>query len=115
MLIIYTFLILKGDEGSIAEIKKPKMKKKKKRDINVKPPTAEEMSRLRETENLFHSNLFRMQIEEMIKEVKTKKNERKNMKQWLEKLTQFLLDVDDVPNFTVSRSYIGSHIYILGL
>lgn len=53
------------------------------------------MIRLRETENLFHSNLFRMQIEEMLKEVKPKKVERKQIKPWLEKIKDFLLKLDD--------------------
>lgn len=59
----------------------------------MKPPTAEEMIRLRETENLFHSNLFRMQIEEMIKEVRPKKSERKQMKSWLESLKGLFLNM----------------------
>jgi len=36
-------------------------KKKLKKDL-FKPPTAEEMTHLRETENLFHSNLFRLEV-----------------------------------------------------
>ena len=63
------------------------------------------MSRLRETENLFHSNLFRMQIEEMIKEVKTKKSERKSMKSWLAKLKNYILEMDDIPNCSVSTEF----------
>ncbi|XP_054288165.1 nucleolar protein 6-like [Macrosteles quadrilineatus] len=74
---------------------KKKKKKKKVSTADMKPPTAEEMIRLRETENLFHSNLFRMQIEEMLKEVKPKKVERKQIKPWLEKIKDFLMKVDD--------------------
>ena len=28
----------------------------------MKPPTSQEMNALRETENLFHSNLFKLQV-----------------------------------------------------
>lgn len=74
---------------------KKKKKKKKTSAADLKPPTAEEMIRLRETENLFHSNLFRMQIEEMIKEVKPKKMERKQIKPWIESLQELFLNLAD--------------------
>ncbi|KAG8276705.1 Nucleolar protein 6 [Homalodisca vitripennis] len=74
---------------------KKKRKKKKLSTANMKPPTAEEMIRLRETENLFHSNLFRMQIEEMIKEVRPNKAVRKQVKPWIEKLRELLLNIDE--------------------
>lgn len=74
---------------------KKKKRKKKTTAADLKPPTAEEMIRLRETENLFHSNLFRMQIEEMIKEVKPKKMERKQIKPWLENLKELFLNLAD--------------------
>lgn len=83
-------------------------KKKKKITVSTKPPTAEEMSRLRETENLFHSNLFRMQIEEMIKEVRTKKVERKSMKTWLEKLKNYILEMDDLPDCSLHNKRVNS-------
>lgn len=85
-----------GNDSDQKDMEKAK-KKKKKITVSTKPPTAEEMSRLRETENLFHSNLFRMQIEEMLKEVRTKKVERKSMKSWLEKLKNYIMEMDDLP------------------
>ncbi|KAI4493829.1 hypothetical protein M0804_002005 [Polistes exclamans] len=55
----------------------PKKKKKLKNDL-YKQPTVEELNQLRETETLFHSNLFRLQIEELLAEVKLK-NKYKNL------------------------------------
>ena len=37
-------------------------KKKKFKGSLYKPPTSSELNELKETENLFHSNLFRMQV-----------------------------------------------------
>ena len=36
--------------------------KKRFKGSLYKPPTSSELNELRETENLFHSNLFRMQV-----------------------------------------------------
>lgn len=90
-----------NDDGS-SPPKKKRKKKKKPNAADTKPPTAEEMIRLRETENLFHSNLFRLQIEEMIKEVRTRKSERNQMKYWLEQLKEFLLNININENTGVS-------------
>lgn len=43
------------------EFKEENPKKKLKKHL-YKPPTAEELNNLRETESLFHSNLFRLQV-----------------------------------------------------
>ncbi|XP_039291239.1 nucleolar protein 6-like [Nilaparvata lugens] len=65
-------------------------KKKKKTPVSRAPPTVEEMTRLRETETLFHSNLFRMQIEELLRQVRTKKRERRLARIWLESVIKQL-------------------------
>lgn len=83
---------------------KKKKRKKKTTAADSRPPTAEEMIRLRETENLFHSNLFRMQIEEMIKEVKPKKMERKQIKPWLESLKELFINLADSEDLEVRFS-----------
>jgi len=74
-------------------------KRKKKQNIDsskrVKPPTAEEMNKLRETENLFLSNMFRLQIDEMLKEVKPKQATLDKIKEWFDKFTiAFVQDMD---------------------
>lgn len=58
------------------------IKKKKLQNDLYKQPTVEELSQLRETETLFHSNLFRLQIEELIAEVKLKNKYKKLFDEW---------------------------------
>lgn len=53
------------------------------------------MIRLRETEGLFHSNLFRMQIEEVLLEVKPNKKDTKAIKTWLEKFIKYLSKIPE--------------------
>ncbi|XP_075220979.1 nucleolar protein 6 Mat89Ba isoform X2 [Lycorma delicatula] len=85
----------KIDEVSAVESEHESVKKKKKISISRKPPTAEEIIRLKETESLFHSNLFRMQIEEVLLEVKPKKKDSKAIKIWLEKFLKFLSEIPE--------------------
>ncbi|XP_051895991.1 nucleolar protein 6 [Pristis pectinata] len=78
------------------------MKKKQKTDIGLigapklskrelyKPPTSEELNQLKETENLFHSTLLRMQIEELLKEVKLKEKKRKTIDAFLHEVNNLL-------------------------
>ncbi|XP_034948834.1 nucleolar protein 6 [Chelonus insularis] len=64
-------------------------KKKFKRENDLyKPPTVEELNQLRETENLFHSNLFRLQTEEILAEVKLADKYKKRFDVWYEKFKQ---------------------------
>lgn len=67
----------------------------------MKPPTAEEMIRLKETENLYQSNLFRLQIEEMISELKPRKTDKNAIKHWLQNFRQFLTQLEDCENILV--------------
>ncbi|XP_014773515.1 nucleolar protein 6 isoform X1 [Octopus bimaculoides] len=68
-------------------------------DKNVIPPTAEEMKEYKEIENLQHSSLFRMQIKELLSEVKV--SFAKRMK--IEKSVQKLVDV--LQNLPKGESY----------
>ena len=47
-------------------------RKKLKQSHLYKAPTADELNSLRETENLFHSNLFRMQVRQTLNPHTTK-------------------------------------------
>lgn len=61
--------------------------KKQKVDKNsalFKQPTVEELNELNETKNLFHSNLFRMQIQEILGETKIKEKYTKFVNSWIE-------------------------------
>uniref|UniRef100_A0A8C5RMW5 Nucleolar protein 6 n=1 Tax=Laticauda laticaudata TaxID=8630 RepID=A0A8C5RMW5_LATLA len=61
-----------------------------------KVPTNEELSHLKETENLFHSNLLRLQIEELLKEV-TLKNRKQRIEAFLHEISTLLNNVPEVP------------------
>lgn len=78
-----------------------KRKKKHNSDGNkrIKPPTVEELNKLRETENLFLSNMFRLQIDEMLKEVKPKPATLDKIKEWFDKLVVFLLQDMDTSDY----------------
>ena len=72
-----------------------------------KPPTVEEINHLKETENLFHSNLFRMQVEELLKEVKKPQKYTKFIDEWVGKFKKFLksLKSQDEPVALAEISY----------
>lgn len=63
-----------------------------------KPPTVEEINRLKETENFYHSNLFRLQVEEMLSEVKVKFKVLNYIEHWLGDFRKFLRTVKDADN-----------------
>ncbi|XP_053148481.1 nucleolar protein 6 isoform X2 [Hemicordylus capensis] len=60
-----------------------------------KPPTNEELSRLKETENLFHSNLLRLQIEELLKEVTLKEKRKQKIDSFLHEINALLSRVPE--------------------
>lgn len=102
-------------EGNVNS-KKGISKKRKYEDIPVteppqqnskkhlyKPPTVEELNNLKETENLYNNNLFRLQIDELISEV-TIKNKRKNaVSAWMQKFEDFL---ETIPEYEFLLSSI---------
>ncbi|XP_011199352.2 nucleolar protein 6 [Bactrocera dorsalis] len=71
------------------------VKLKKPTGEKVKPPTLEEINELKETRNLFHSNLFRLQVKEMLAEVKIKDKYTNYINNWLERFKQFLNELQD--------------------
>lgn len=58
-------------------------------------PTAHELNRLQETENLFNSNLFRLQVEEILQEVKVKEKTEKKFQQWFTTFKDHLNTISD--------------------
>ncbi|KAH1001156.1 hypothetical protein HUJ04_013403 [Dendroctonus ponderosae] len=74
---------------------------KSKKSELFKPPTIEELSNLKVTENLFNNNLFRLQIEELIKEVAIKQKRRKALQVWLDSLAASLQQLPE-HSFTLS-------------
>lgn len=67
-----------ADASSSAEAPK----KLKKSDL-YKPPTAEELNNLKEVETLFHSNLFGLQLSDMLKEISPKDKHVHQLDAWL--------------------------------
>uniref|UniRef100_A0A1B0CTL3 Nucleolar protein 6 n=1 Tax=Lutzomyia longipalpis TaxID=7200 RepID=A0A1B0CTL3_LUTLO len=66
-------------------------RKRTKWDLK-KAPTAEEINVLKESSNLYHSNLFRMQVEEMLKEIaKVQTKHRNYIENWLIDFNKFLM------------------------
>ncbi|XP_077278515.1 nucleolar protein 6 Mat89Ba [Temnothorax americanus] len=72
----------------------PKKKKKFENSL-YKQPTVEELSQLRETENLFHSNLFRLQIEEVLNEVRLKDKYKALFEIWFGKLKAAIESIEE--------------------
>ncbi|VVC45437.1 Hypothetical protein CINCED_3A008556 [Cinara cedri] len=86
------------------------MKRKKKQNNDgskrIKPPTAEELNKLRETENLFLSNMFRLQIDEMLKEVKPKQSTMDKINEWFDKFTVAL--VQDMDTSCYKKEFLSN-------
>ena len=79
-----------------------KPSKKSKNDL-YKAPTVEELNELKETQNLYNNNLFRLQIEELIKEVKIKPKHRKTFTAWFD---QFQTLLTNLPEYNITLSDI---------
>lgn len=70
-------------------------KKKSKHTENVKPPTLEEIKELRDTQNLFHSNLFKLQVKEMLEELQLKSKFTSYIETWLESFKEAVSEFED--------------------
>ncbi|KOC59379.1 Nucleolar protein 6, partial [Habropoda laboriosa] len=79
----------------------PKKKKKLNKDL-YKPPTVEELNQLRETENLFHSNLFRLQIEEMLNEVRIKDKYKRLFDAWYKSFEKTIESIPQTEQYELS-------------
>uniref|UniRef100_A0A8C3UNR9 Nucleolar protein 6 n=1 Tax=Catharus ustulatus TaxID=91951 RepID=A0A8C3UNR9_CATUS len=62
-----------------------------------KPPTSEELTQLKETEDLFHSSLLRLQIEELLKEVTLKETKKKKIDAFLHEINNLLGAIPETP------------------
>ncbi|XP_033607618.1 nucleolar protein 6 isoform X3 [Cryptotermes secundus] len=81
---------------------KEKRKKVKPVDAGLyKPPTVKELNQLRETENLFHSNLFRLQIQEMLKEVNIRAKYRTLFHCWMEDFKKTLENIEEYEDYDI--------------
>ncbi|XP_076350241.1 nucleolar protein 6 Mat89Ba isoform X2 [Tachypleus tridentatus] len=82
--------------------KLPKKFGKLSKEELFKPPSRSELNNLKETEMLFHSNLFKMQTEELLKEVKVKPKWKKKFEPWLHALKEYLSHLKETPEYELS-------------
>ncbi|XP_063894917.1 nucleolar protein 6 [Helicoverpa armigera] len=76
-------------------------------------PTVNELNRLQETENLFNSNLFRLQIDEIIQEVKIKEKTEKRFQQFFTELKNHLLSIpQDGTDYDLSEETLAKKLKV---
>ncbi|KAM4576086.1 nucleolar protein 6 [Odontesthes bonariensis] len=67
-----------------------------------RPPTAEELNQLKETESLFHCSLLKMQMEELLKEVALSERKRRHIDSFIQTITSLLQTVPESPEVEVN-------------
>lgn len=82
-----------------------KQPSKKQRKELYKQPTAEELNQLRETENLFNSNLFRLQIEELLSEIQVKQKYKNIFEVWYRTFLNVIENLPEHDDVTLSQLY----------
>ncbi|KAF8767785.1 Nucleolar protein 6 like protein [Argiope bruennichi] len=103
------------DSDSVTVQNKSKRKKKadfsrKRRKLNA--PTAEELNELREAETLFQSNLLKMEIEELMKELKEHLPEKEKIHQWLETFKEFLRNIPETSPVSIEDLALENDVKI---
>ncbi|KAM5191929.1 nucleolar protein 6-like [Mantella aurantiaca] len=76
-----------------SKAKNPKPAKVKKTDLN-KPMSTEELIKMKEAEQMYHTSLLHMQIEELLQEVKLKEKRRKSIDDFLKVVSG---DIEKIP------------------
>ncbi|XP_073474509.1 nucleolar protein 6 [Aquarana catesbeiana] len=79
-----------------SKAKNPKPAKMKKSDLN-KPMTTEELIKLKEAEQTYHTSLLHMQIEELLQEVKLKEKRRKTIDDFLKEISNLIEKIPESP------------------
>nr|XP_020450136.1 nucleolar protein 6 [Monopterus albus] len=67
-----------------------------------RPPTAEELSQLKEAESLFHCSLLKMQMEELLKEIALSERRKQHIDSFIQTVTNLLQTVPESPEVEVS-------------
>ncbi|GFR09020.1 nucleolar protein 6 [Trichonephila clavata] len=75
-------------------------------------PTAEEINNLKEAEVMFLSNFFKMQIEELLKELKGKKPEKNIFQPWLQTLKDHLMNIPATSSSAIADFSLGKDVQI---
>nr|CAH7712161.1 unnamed protein product [Callosobruchus chinensis] len=68
---------------------------KKGKNELFRPPTVEELNALKETENLYNNNLFRLQIQELVAEVAIKNKRKRALSTWIDSFEKCLSNLDE--------------------
>lgn len=88
-------------------------KKRLKTKSLYRQPTVNELNRLQETETLFNSNLFRLQVEEIIQEVKVKEKTQKKFTQWFAELRNYLMSIPkDDTEYDLSENTLSKKLKV---
>jgi U3 small nucleolar RNA-associated protein 22 len=105
-----------GVSGDVSITKKTtKKRKNKSKDGNKAKKTksdekltAEEIKELKETEDLYHSSMFRLQIDETLKEVRLSDVQQEFVKKWLNTFKKFLkkLPSEEISGFWQSLTVV---------
>ncbi|VEN62255.1 unnamed protein product [Callosobruchus maculatus] len=74
---------------------------KKGKNELYRPPTVEELNALKETENLYNNNLFRLQIQELVAEVAIKNKRKRALSSWID---SFEKAVSNLPEYEFKLS-----------
>ncbi|KAJ3297816.1 hypothetical protein HK104_000070 [Borealophlyctis nickersoniae] len=69
-----------------------------------KPPTSDELQQLKETSDLFKSNLFKLQIDELLSEVRVDYNKTSPLEKALHKIKEILDCIGDVPEASLAEA-----------
>ncbi|KAL0979774.1 hypothetical protein UPYG_G00189470 [Umbra pygmaea] len=72
------------------------------RDDLYKPPTVEELNQLKEAESLFHCNLLKMQMEELLKEVAISEHRKQQIDSFIQSVTELLQKLPQTPHVELS-------------
>ncbi|KAF0299810.1 Nucleolar protein 6 [Amphibalanus amphitrite] len=93
-----------GAEGEGEEEAEEGAPRKRARTAELRrPPTAEELISLRQTQNLFHSNLFQLQTTEMLAEITPSEKQACSLSAWLSELRQWLAALPTRPSRPLRR------------
>ncbi|XP_018576500.1 nucleolar protein 6 [Anoplophora glabripennis] len=87
------------EDMSLDKVSRSPQKRKKEE----KPPSVQEIRNWKETENLYSNSLFRLQIEELVSEIKIKNKRHKNITSWLK---SFQSTLEQLPDYTILLSNI---------
>ncbi|KAM9331048.1 nucleolar protein 6 [Gastrophryne carolinensis] len=95
-----------------SEATNPKPAKVKKSNLS-KPMSTEELIKLKEAEQMYHTSLLRMQIEELLQEVKLKEKRRKQIDDFLKQISDLIERIPESPEREiVDQSWLPKRVKV---